>query len=189
MKRSNPAPHGGRHQRAKAAGSGDQPGSAQGTLGAGPGKGHFDWTLAFHLCQKWACGEVSAKVVQDLAHKAYVDQITMLNGLGCSPDVASQSLHRLARLGNWGTDVSNIHSQLLSYLGSPAAPLPPATHCDSRCRRPRQAGWLAQLRWTCLSCCHTWCSAGTTTMTRPRSKNSSWAAWTPEVTSKASGQR
>ena len=78
--------------------------------------------LATHILRQWAWGELSASNVQQLAMHAYNDQAELLKSLGLSPDLANPHLFRLARLGSWGKHASNIHSQLLTYLGDPMTP-------------------------------------------------------------------
>ena len=60
--------------------------------------------------------------MQDLAKKAYDDQLTLLRKVGLSENHASTTLASLARLGTNGANQGNIHAELLIWFGSPCTP-------------------------------------------------------------------
>jgi hypothetical protein len=80
--------------------------------------------LVLHLLFEWSWGKISAPGLQEIAHKAYTDQESLLSSLGLSTDLIKGSLRKLASLGSYGRNFQNCHRELVSYLGEPSTPAP-----------------------------------------------------------------
>ena len=117
-----PALHGGRLQRAKLRAAQ----GAQSSKGPAPGRAQqaYDSCLAEHLLRQWAWGDISATALQELAMKAYQDEVNLLRAHGIHEAQVHSSLKSLASLGTWGKHSGNVHSQLLAWLGEPPTPAP-----------------------------------------------------------------
>ena len=77
----------------------------------------YDSELALFLLEEWSWGKLSAPEVQVFAKKAYDDQLKVLRANGVSDECASSSLKQLGGLGSSGKHVSNIHQELIRWLG------------------------------------------------------------------------
>ena len=69
-------------------------------------------------------GGISATGLQELAMKAYQDEVALLKAHGIHEAKAHASLAALARLGTWGKHPGNVHKALMAWLGEPSTPAP-----------------------------------------------------------------
>jgi hypothetical protein len=97
----------------------------------------FDSVAGKNLILRWATGELSAPAVQQHARDSYIDQLSLLERIGQSPDHASNTLRALGSLGSNGKHVSNIHRQLMDFLGEPATPKAFLTDVPINIEKPR----------------------------------------------------
>ena len=58
----------------------------------------LDSELVLHLLFEWSWGKISAPGLQEIAHKAYTDQESLLSSLGLSADLIKGNLRKLASL-------------------------------------------------------------------------------------------
>ena len=84
----------------------------------------FESELVCHLLRQWAWGEISSVAVQELAQKAFRDQVTLLHRVGLSEDHIDPVLCQLASMGTNGRHPGNVHPQLMTFLGTPGLPAP-----------------------------------------------------------------
>ena len=108
----------GRHQREK----GKYPPGGATSSDQGHRRLHVDSELVKHVLRQWAWGQLQATEVQQLCYATFKDQEQLLDELSLSRDNISQSLAKMASLGDWGKYTGNVKRDLLATLGTPSSP-------------------------------------------------------------------
>ena len=75
-----------------------------------------DCSLISYLLDEWWIGRISAPQIQRITMKAWGDQKQLLRRLKISEDHADEELHKLARMGTYGTHSNHCHDDLMNYL-------------------------------------------------------------------------
>ena len=97
----------------------------------------FDSEQALGWVQEWSWQGLSSIQVQKYAHKAYKDQIELLDRLHMSHSHVLTSISMLASLGSWGRLPGNANAELKAMLGAPDLPLHDLYRLNCKIQKPR----------------------------------------------------
>ena len=130
-------PRGGRRQRLNFRVESTTPSSSSAPVISSSTGFVFDSEEALGWVKEWAWNGLSSIQVQKYAHKAYNDQVALLDRLKLSRSHVLVSIEKLARLGSWGRIPGNVNRELKVLLGDPDLPLHELYPLNCKIHKPR----------------------------------------------------